>query len=160
MSDSIDARLRELGISLPEPSRPVANFVPCVQSGRLLFVSGQVPMLNGKPHYVGKVGRDVPVEEARAGARLCALNALAHAKAHLGSLDRITRVCQVQGFVNGVPEFEQHPQVVNGASDLFVEVFGAEAGSHSRFAVGAGSLPFNVAVEVAVVFEVRPSGAS
>ena len=103
---------------------------------------------------VGKVGRDITLEEARAGARLCALNAVAQAKAFLGQLDRITRVCQVQGFVNAVPEFTDHPVVINGASDLLVEIFGEAVGHHARFAVGAGSLPFNVAVELAVVFEV------
>ena len=149
-----ETRLKELGIVLPEASKPVANFVPCVQSGRLLFISGQVTMENGALRYVGKVPRDVTVEEAKAGARLCALNALAQARAFLGSLDRVTRVCQVQGFVNGMPAFGDHPKVINGASDLLLEVFGAAAGSHARFAVGAGSLPFNVAVEVAVVLEV------
>jgi enamine deaminase RidA (YjgF/YER057c/UK114 family) len=148
-------RLKELGIVLPEASKPVANFVPCVQSGRLLFISGQVTMENGTLRYIGRVPRDVTVEDAKAAARLCALNALAQARSFLGSLDRVTRVCQVQGFVNGMPDFGDHPKVINGASDLFVEVFGAAAGSHARFAVGAGSLPFNVAVEVAVVLEVE-----
>lgn len=155
MPNRVEARLQELGITLPEASKPVANFVPCVQSGRLLFISGQVTMHNGQLRYVGKVPGDVTIEDAKAGARLCALNALAQARAFLGSLDRVTRVCQVQGFVNGTPDFTDHPKVINGASDLFVEVFGAAAGSHARFAVGAGSLPFNVAVEVAVVLEVE-----
>ncbi|MGH7701743.1 MAG: RidA family protein [Gemmatimonadales bacterium] len=154
MPGSIEARLAALNLTLPQATKPVANFVPCVQSGRTLYVSGQVTMLNGELRHVGKVGREIAVEEARSGARLCALNALAQAKAFLGELDRVTRVCQVQGFVNAVPEFTDHPAVINGASDLLVEVFGEAVGRHARFAVGAGSLPFNVAVELAVVFEV------
>jgi enamine deaminase RidA (YjgF/YER057c/UK114 family) len=154
VASSVERRLAELGIELPAASRPVANFVPCVQSDRLLFVSGQVTVWNGEYRFVGKVGREITPDDARAAARLCALNILAQARAHLGDLDRVTRVVMVQGFVNAVPEFTEHPAVVNGASDLFVEVFG-EAGRHARFALGAGSLPFNVAVEVAAVLEVR-----
>jgi enamine deaminase RidA (YjgF/YER057c/UK114 family) len=151
---TIDARLERLNLELPVASKPVANFVPCVQSGQLLFVSGQVSSWNGEMRYVGKVGRDISVEEARQAARLCALNVLAQVKAFLGGLDRVKRVCQVQGFVNAVPDFRDHPAVVNGASDLFVEIFG-DAGKHARFAVGAGSLPFGVAAEIAVVLEIE-----
>jgi len=151
---SVDARLEALGLELPAAARPVANFVPCVQTGSTLFVSGQIPAWNGELRHLGKLGRDVSVDEARAAARLCALNVLAQARAFLGGLDRVARVCQVQGFVNAVPDFTDHPAVINGASDVFVEVFGEAAGAHARFAVGAGSLPFNVAVEVAAVFEV------
>jgi enamine deaminase RidA (YjgF/YER057c/UK114 family) len=154
MAGTIDARLKALGIELPAAPKPVANFVPCVQSGRLLFVSGQICSWNGEPRYVGKVGREVSVDDARAAARICALNILAQAEAFLGDLDRVTRVCMVQGFVNAVPEFTSHPTVMNGASDLLVELFGAAIGSHARFALGAGSLPNNVAVEVAAVLEV------
>jgi enamine deaminase RidA (YjgF/YER057c/UK114 family) len=153
---TIDTRLATLGIELPNAAKPVANFVPCVQSGNLLFVSGQVASWNGEVRYVGKVGGGVSIEDARAAARLCALNVLAQARAFLGSLDRVTRVVQVQGFVNGTPEFGDQPKVVNGASDLFVEVFGTEVGSHARYAIGSGSLPYNVSVEVAAVLEVRP----
>lgn len=154
MSGKIDARLQELGIELPQAGKPVANFVPCVQSGNTLFVSGQVTALNGQYLHIGKVGRDVSIEDAQRAARLCALNVIAQARAYLGDLDRVVRVVMVQGFVNAVPEFTDHPKVVNGASDLFVQVFG-EAGKHARFAIGAGSLPFNVAVEIAAVLEVR-----
>ena len=154
MSTTAEARLAELGIALPPAAAPVANFVPCVRSGNLLFVSGQIPAWGGERRHVGTVGRDVDVAAAREAARLCALNVLAQARAFLGTLDRVVRVCQVQGFVNAVPEFGDHPAVVNAASDVFVEVFGREAGSHARFAVGAGSLPFNVSVEVAAVLEV------
>jgi len=149
----IDARLEQLQVVLPAATKPVANFVPCLQTGNLLFVSGQIPTWNGELRYVGRVGAEIGVDDARAAARLCALNALAQARAFLGTLDRVKRVCQLQGFVNAVPEFTDHPAAVNGASDLFVEIFG-EAGKHARFAVGAGSLPFNVAVEVAAVLEV------
>jgi enamine deaminase RidA (YjgF/YER057c/UK114 family) len=151
---SIEARLAALKIELPTAAKPVANFVPCVQSGKLLFVSGQVTSWNGELRHRGKVGREITVDEARAAARLCALNVLAQAREFLGDLDRVRRVVQVQGFVNAMPEFTDHPAVINGASDLFVELF-ADAGRHARFAVGAGSLPFNVAVEVAAVLEIE-----
>lgn len=154
MSGTIDARLEELKIELPTAAKPVANFVPCVQTGNTLYISGQVTSWNGELRHVGKVGREIPLDEARRAARLCALNVLAQARAFLGSLDRVRRVCQVQGFVNAIPDFTDHPAVINGASDLFVEVFGQANGSHARFAVGAGSLPFNVAVEVAAILEV------
>lgn len=154
MPGRIDARLKELGIELPNAAKPLANFVPCVRTGQTLFVSGQISAWNGEIRHVGKVGREVSVEDAQSAARLCALNVLAHAKAFLGDLDAVTRVVMVQGFVNGTPEFAEHPKVVNGASDVFVQLFG-DAGKHARFAIGAGSLPFNVAVEIAAVLEVR-----
>jgi enamine deaminase RidA (YjgF/YER057c/UK114 family) len=154
MPGRIDARLKELGIELPQASKPVFSFVPCVQTGSALFVSGQVTTLNGQLLHIGKVGREVQVPEAQQAARLCALNIMAQARAHLGDLDRVARVVMVQGFVNAVPEFTEHAKVMNGASDVIVEVFG-DAGKHARFAIGAGSLPFNVAVEVAAVLEVR-----
>ncbi len=154
MPSRTDARLTELGIELPNATKPIFNFVPCVQTGNTLFVSGQVTVWNGEYRYMGKVGRDVSLEDGQKAARLCALNILAQARAYLGDLDRITRVVMVQGFVNAMPDFTDHPKVINGASDLFVELFG-EAGKHARFALGAGSLPFNVAVEVAAVLEVR-----
>jgi len=153
MAGKIEARLKELKIELPKAAAPVANYVPAVLAGKLLFVSGQVTFWNGELKYQGKVGKEISLEDARAAARLAALNVLAQARAQLGSLDKVKRVVMVQGFVNAVPEFADHPKVVNGASDLFVEVFG-EAGKHARFAVGAGSLPVNVAVEVAAVLEI------
>lgn len=154
MAGRIETRLKELKIELPAARAPVANYVPCVQAGNLLFVSGQVPAQGSELKYIGKVGAAISLDDGRAAARLCALNILAHVRSHLGGdLDRVRRVVQVQGFVNAAPEYTDHPKVVNGASDLFVEIFG-EAGKHSRFAVGAGSLPLGVAVEVAAVFEV------
>jgi enamine deaminase RidA (YjgF/YER057c/UK114 family) len=153
MLRTIEQRLVELGLELPAPAQPVANFVPWVHTGRLLYVSGQIPVWNGQLRYVGKVGRDISVDDARAAARLCALNVLAQVRSYLGGFDRVVRVCQLQVFVNATPDFPEHPAVANGASDLMVEVFGLGAGKHSRFAVGAGSLPFNVAVELAAVLE-------
>jgi enamine deaminase RidA (YjgF/YER057c/UK114 family) len=151
---SIEARLHDLRIELPAATPPVANFVPCVQMGELLFVSGQISSENGRLRYAGKVGREVPTEQAREAARLCALNVLAQAQSFLGRLDRVQRVCQLQVFVNAAPEFTEHSTVANGASDLLVEVFGFAAGAHARFAVGVGSLPFDAAVEVAAVLAV------
>jgi enamine deaminase RidA (YjgF/YER057c/UK114 family) len=155
MPEAIEARLSRLGLELPAPMKSVANFVPCVQSGSLLFVSGQITSFNGDLRYVGKVGREVSREEGIAAARLCALNLIAQVQSYLGSLERVHRVTMVQVFVNAVPEFGEHPAVANGASDLIVEVFGDAVGRHARFAVGAGSLPFNVAVELAATLEVR-----
>jgi len=160
MSDTIDDRLAELGIELPAATAPVANFVPCVQSGSLLYVSGQITSWNGTLRHVGRVGAEISLEEARTAARLCALNVLAQVRAFLGGLDQIKRVCQIQGFVNAAPGFTDHPAVINGASDLLVEVFEEAIGKHARFAVGAGSLPFNVSVELAAVFEVARKAAT
>ena len=150
----IEARLKQLRIELPEPRSPVANFVACNRIGSAVFVSGQVTAWNGDYLYIGKVGREVSLDEGKDAARICALNVISQLKNFLGDLDKVQRIAMVQGFVNAVPEFEDHPKVINGASDLFVEVFG-EAGRHARFAIGVGSLPFNVAVEIAAVVEVR-----
>jgi len=154
MSGRIDARLNELGISLPAPPAPVASYVPYAVSGSLVFISGQITLAPDGLKYVGTVGRELTSEDGKAAARLCAINVLAQARAAAGGdLDRITRCVKVTVFVNAVPGFAQHPEVANGASDLFVEVFG-DAGRHARAAVGAGSLPRNVAVEVEAVFEI------
>jgi enamine deaminase RidA (YjgF/YER057c/UK114 family) len=139
---------------LPSLSAPAANYVPTVRSGNLLFVAGQVTFQDGKVQYVGKLGREFGVDEGQKAARLCALNIMAHVRGALGGdLDRVKRCVRLGGFVNAVPDFTDHPKVVNGASDLIVEVFG-EAGKHARAAVGCGSLPLGVAVEVEAVFEV------
>lgn len=153
MTGKIEARLKELGIALPAPPAPVASYVPYVVSGSLAFISGQVTIAPDGLKYVGTVGGDLTLEDGKAAARLCAINVLAQAKAAVGGdLDRIKRCVKVGVFVNAVAGFTQHPEVANGASDLFVEVFG-DAGRHARAAVGAGSLPRNVAVEVEAVFE-------
>jgi enamine deaminase RidA (YjgF/YER057c/UK114 family) len=150
----IDARLKELNIVLPTPPAPVASYVPYVVSGNQIFVSGQVTLTPDGLKYVGTVGKELTLDDGKAAARLCALNVLAQAKAACGgNLDRVKRIVKVTAFVNAVPGFAQHPEVANGASDLFVEVFG-DAGRHARSAVGAGSLPRNVAVEVDAVIEI------
>lgn len=154
MSGTIDARLAELGITLPEAAAPAANYVPYVVTGNLVHVAGQVTLKDGKLEFVGKVGRDFGVDEGYQAARLCGLNLIAQAKAACGGdLDRVVRVVKLGGFVNGTTDFTDQPKVVNGASDLMVEVFG-DAGRHARFAVGAPALPFDVAVEVDGIFEI------
>lgn len=153
MSKGAEARLAALGIELPGAAAPAANYVPYVLTGNQLWIAGQVPFENGKIKYRGKVGRDLSVEDGVAAARTCGLNILAQARAALGSLDRVRRVVKLGGFVNAPPEFTNHPKVINGASDLLVDVFG-EAGKHARFAVGAGSLPLDSAVEIDAVLEV------
>ena len=151
---SVEARLKELNITLPNPPAPVASYVPYVVSGKLVYISGQVTLSPEGLKYVGTVGNDLTLEDGKAAARLCALNVIAQAKAACGGdLDRVKRVVKVTVFVNAVPGFTQHPEVANGASDLFVEVFG-DAGRHARAAVGAGSLPRNVATEVEAVIEI------
>jgi len=152
---AIDNRLKELGIEVPVPAKPVANYVGWVKTGNLVFTAGQVTLKDGKLEYVGKAGADFTTEDASKAARLCAINVIAQLKdACGGNLDRVKRIVKVVGFVNGTPEFKEHPKVVNGASDLFVEVFG-DKGKHARSAVGAGSLPLNVAVEVEAVAEIE-----
>ncbi len=153
MAGTIDARLAELGIELPEAAAPAANYVPYVISGNLVFVAGQVTLLNGEFKFVGKLGQEFGVDEGYQAARLCGLNLIAQAKAAAGGdLDRIKRVVRLGGFVNSTPDFTDQPKVVNGASDLMAEVFG-EAGQHARAAVSAVSLPLGVAVEVDGIFE-------
>ncbi|MFO0988931.1 MAG: RidA family protein [Alphaproteobacteria bacterium] len=155
MPGKIDARLKELGIALPPAPLPAANYVPWVVSQGMAFIAGQIPMQDGKPSFVGKVGRDFSIEQGQQAARVCALNVLAQLKTACGGdLDRVVRCAKVGAFVNCTPDFSDQPQVVNGASDLFVAVLG-EAGKHARFAVGAPSLPRGVAVEVDAIFEIR-----
>jgi enamine deaminase RidA (YjgF/YER057c/UK114 family) len=151
---SHDARLAALKIELPNPAAPAANYVPTVIAGNLLFVAGQITIFNGELRYLGKLGSGIDVETGKQAARLCGLNIISQARAALGgSLDRVKRCVKVGGFVNCTPDFIEHPQVVNGASDLMVEVFG-DAGKHARFAVGAVSLPRGVSVEVDAIFEI------
>ncbi len=154
MSGRVTARLHELEITLPKPPNPVANYITARRSGSLLFVAGQVPKADEKDQFVGKLGRDISIEHGQQAAHLCAINILAQVSAALdGDLDRVVGCVRLGGFVNAVPEFGDHPKVINGASDLMVDVFG-EAGHHARSAVGCGSLPRDVAVEVEAVFEV------
>ena len=151
---NIDARLEQLGIKLPTPPAPVASYVPYVLSGKHLFVSGQVTLTPEGLRYVGTVGKELTLEDGRAAARLCAINIVAQLKAACGGdLEKVRRIVKLTVFVNSVPGFTQHPEVANGASDLLVEVFG-ESGRHARSAVGAGSLPRNVATEVEAIVEI------
>jgi enamine deaminase RidA (YjgF/YER057c/UK114 family) len=150
----IESRLKELGVTLPSPPMPVASYVPCTISGNIVFVSGQIPIADGAIKYIGKLGVDVPLEAGQAAAQLCAINILAQLKAAIGDLDRVTRCLKLGVFVNAAPDYTQQPEVANGASDLIAAVFG-DAGKHARAAVGVGSLPRGVAVEVEAVFEIK-----
>jgi enamine deaminase RidA (YjgF/YER057c/UK114 family) len=151
----IDDRLNELGIEVPTPAAPVANYVGWVRTGNLVLTAGQVPLKDGQFMYQGKVGGEIDVETAAEAAKLCAINIIAQVKQAVdGDLDRVKRIVKLVGFVNGVPEFTDHPKVINGASDFMVEVFG-DKGKHARSAVGSGSLPLNVSVEIEAIVEVE-----
>ena len=150
-----DDALTRLGIELPATVAPKANYVAARPSGSQMYISGQVPAVDVKDLFTGKLGAEITLEQGQAAARLCAINIIAQLKAALGGdLERVVGVIRLGGFVNAMPDFTQHPQVINGASDLMVEVFG-EAGRHARAAVGCYSLPRNVPVEVDAIFEVR-----
>jgi enamine deaminase RidA (YjgF/YER057c/UK114 family) len=149
---SIEQRLTELGLELPAVPSPAANYVNAVRTGNLVFLSGTVPMTAGGDIPKGKVGADVTTEEAAAHARTVGLNLLAVLKQELGDLDRVRRIVKLLGMVNAVPEFREHSAVVNGCSDLFAEVFGEQ---HARSAVGVGSLPFGITVEIEAIVEVE-----
>lgn len=151
--DTTLARLESLGYQLPEVPAPVAAYVNCVRSGNLLFLSGGLP-IDGDRKVIGKVPSAVSIEEAQEGARIIVLNRLAVVKQEIGSLDKVTRIVALNGFVNSEPDFFGHPQVVNGASELLIEIFG-ERGKHSRTALGAAALPLNVAVEINMIIEVE-----
>lgn len=149
---SIEKHLTELGIILPEAPRPVAAYVPAVNSGNLLFVSGQLCLVNGELLYKGRVGKEVSLEQGYEAARIAAVNFLAIVKKELGSLDRVKRVVKVVGYVASDPDFYDQPKVINGASELLAEVFG-DQGRHARSAVGVNSLPLNTPVEIEVIVE-------
>jgi enamine deaminase RidA (YjgF/YER057c/UK114 family) len=150
-----EQKLSELGLTLPQPAAPVANYVGYAVSGSTVYISGQLPIKNGKLAYVGKLGDGVSVEEGYEAGKLCALNILAHLKAACGgNLDRVARVLRLGGFVNSTPEFTDAPKCVNGASDLMVAVFG-DAGRHARAAVSVAGLPGGAAVEVDAVIELK-----
>lgn len=147
-----EEKLRELGIELPEAPVPAGNYIPAVKTGNLLFISGQVPLENGKVAYTGKVS-DENLETAQKSAKSCAINILAQIKREAGSLDKVSKIVRLSGFVNSVPEFTQHPKVINAASDLMFEVFG-DKGKHTRIALGAGSLPLDSMTEIDAVVEI------
>ncbi len=149
---SFEARLRELGIELPAPPKPVATYVPAVQAGDLLFLSGVIPVRNGKLTMEGKLGRDLTVEQGYEAARIALLNALSIVRAELGSLDRVKRIVRLVGHVASAEGFVQQPAVINGASDLLVSIFD-EAGRHARVAVGAAQLPLNSPVELELIVQ-------
>lgn len=150
---AIDQKLASLGLSLPPVPAPVAAYVNCVRTGNLLFLSGGLP-IDGDNKVIGKVPTDVTPEQAAEGARIIILNRLAVIRDEIGSLDKVERIVALNGFVNSEPDFHGHPQVINGASELLVEVFG-EKGKHSRTALGAAALPLNVAVEINLIVEIK-----
>ncbi|MBO4873468.1 MAG: RidA family protein [Lachnospiraceae bacterium] len=149
-----EIRLKELGITIPPANKPIANYVPGVKSGHLIFTSGQTPKASNNLQYTGKIGKDLTVEEGKEAARLCALSCLAIIRDLAGSLDKVKRVVKITGYVNSTPDFTGQPQVVNGASDLVKEIFG-EAGAHARAAVGVAALPVNAACEIEMIVEVK-----
>jgi enamine deaminase RidA (YjgF/YER057c/UK114 family) len=151
---SIDARLADSGLKLPTPPTAAGNYVPTVRSGRMLYCAGTIALLNGEMTHTGQVGGEQTVEAGYDAARVCALNTLANIKAAVGSLDAVERIVFVSGFVNAVSGFADSPAVINGASDLFVEVFG-EAGRHARAAVAVAGLPRNSTTEILVVAELK-----
>lgn len=148
----IEDKLKQLGITLPTPPKPAGSYIPVVLSGNMAFVSGQIPMQDGKVQYTGRVPSEKSIEDAQKAAKICATNLLAQLKANLGSLDRITKIVRVSGFVNSTPEFTEQPKIINAASDLFFEIFG-EKGKHSRIAVGVSSLPLGSTVEIDMIVE-------
>jgi enamine deaminase RidA (YjgF/YER057c/UK114 family) len=149
----IEQKIKDLGFVLPETSKPLAAYIPAVQSGNLVFTSGQLPMIDGRLAQTGKVGGSVTPERAKELATVCALNALAAVKTVIGDLDKVKRIVKVVGFVSSVPEFSGQPGVVNGASELLGEVFG-EKGIHARSAVGVAVLPLDAPVEIEIIVEV------
>lgn len=154
MAGQIEARLKEKGIELPAVSKPQGSYLPFIVSGNLLFLAGQIPMRDGEVQVKGKLGQEVSLEAGQHAARLCGLNLIAQAReACHGDLDRVVRVVKLTGYVNATPDYADQPKVVNGCSELMAEVF-AERGQHARAAVGVGSLPLNVAVEVEGIFEI------
>ncbi|WP_436641261.1 RidA family protein [Microbaculum sp. FT89] len=153
MSDTVESRLAAMGITLPTPPAPAANYVPFVKTGNLVYCSGQVPMGPNGIEHVAKLGADYTIEQGMAAARLCAINLLAVMKMATGDLEKVTRCVKLNGFVNCTPDFHDQPKVVNGASDLIAEALG-DKGKHARAAVGSSALPLGVAVEVEGIFEV------
>jgi len=155
---SPEARLKALGIQLPPAPKPVASYVPAVRTGNLVFLAGQGPLADGKPTVTGKVGAELTEEDGYKAARATILNSLAVLRAEIGSLDRVRRIVKLVGWVNSAPGFTRQPWVINGASDLLVEVFG-DAGKHARSSIGANELPFNIPVEIEIVVEVAPGSS-
>lgn len=151
---SLEEKLKSMGISLPKPMEPLANYVTAVIDGVWLYTSGMGPIENGKPKYQGKVGVEVSLEEGYQASRITMLNLLSTVKSYLGSLDRIERAIKLLGFVNSAPDFHRQPEVINGASDLLVELLG-DRGRHARSAIGTCNLPMNIPFEIEMIFKIK-----
>ena len=147
----IEEKLKTIGVTLPNPPTPAGSYVPAIKTGNLLFISGQIPMEDGKVIFTGKVTNE-NIETAKKSAKMCAINLLAQMKRELGSLDKVTKIVRISGFINSDPEFYQHPKIINEASDLFFEIFG-DKGKHSRIAVGVACLPLNAMTEIDAIVE-------
>ncbi|QLH11197.1 RidA family protein [Nitrosarchaeum sp. AC2] len=149
----IEEKIKSIGINIPVPPTPAGSYIPLVKTGNLLYVSGQIPLQDGKVVFTGKVS-DENIETAQKSARICAINILAQLKKELGDLEKISRFVRLSGFVNSVPEFTQHPKIINAASDLLYEIFG-DVGKHTRIAVGVSSLPLNSMTEIDAIVEIK-----
>ena len=149
----IEEKIKSIGISIPVPPTPAGSYIPLVKTGNLLYVSGQIPLQDGKVAFTGKVSEE-NIETAQKSARICAINILAQLKKELGDLEKISRFVRLSGFVNSGPEFTQHPKVINAASDLLYEIFG-DVGKHTRIAVGVSSLPLNSMTEIDAIVEIK-----
>ena len=152
---SPEARLKALGIELPPAPTPLASYIPAVRTGNLVYLAGQGPLAGGKPTVTGKVGAELTEEQGNKAARAAILNSLAALRAEIGSLDRVRHIVKLVGWVNSAPGFTRQPWVINGASDLLVDIFG-DAGKHARSAVGANELPLNIPVEIELIVEIAP----
>ena len=152
--DNIETKIEKLGIILDNPANPVANFVPAVTSGKLIFLSGQGPMKNDGSYMKGKLGKDLSIDEGYEAAKLVCIQLLAALKKQIGDLNKVKKIVKVLGLVNADLEFENHPNVINGCSDLLVEIFG-DHGKHARSAIGVGSLPFQIPVEIEMIVEIN-----
>ncbi len=150
----IEHKIKELGLILPEAPKPVAEYIPAKKIGNLVFTSGQGPIKNGKFIYVGKIGGEVSLKEGYESARICAINCLAAIKSVIGSLDKIDEIVKVKGYVNSTSDFYRQPEVINGASELIVKIFG-EKGKHARSALGTSVLPGNIPVELEMIVKVK-----
>ena len=149
----IEKRLKDLGISIPNAPKPAGSYVPIVLTGKLAFVSGQIPIKDGQVVYQGKVGDTQSIDNAQEAAKLCVINGLAQIEAYCGTLDNLEKIIKISGFVNSIKDFTEHPKVINAASDLLMKIFG-EKGRHSRIAIGVSSLPLNATVEIDMVAEI------
>ena len=149
----IEKRLKDLGINIPNAPKPAGSYVPVVLTGKLAFVSGQIPIKDGQVVYQGKVGDTQSIDDAQEAAKLCVINGLAQIEAYCGTLDNLEKIIKISGFVNSIKDFTEHPKVINAASDLLMKIFG-EKGRHSRIAIGVSSLPLNATVEIDMVVEI------